>query len=112
MSLLLKYTFLSPPYLIIQAEFDWDDIGSWESLERINQRDEQMNTVTGERIFSAENKNAIIANRGKGHVAVVGVENVLVVAVDDTTLVISRDKLPELKSYMAQMKSNFPEELF
>ena len=59
-----------------------------------------------------DNQHTIIANKGTGSVAVIGADNMLVVTVDDTTLVISRDKLPQLKNYMSAMKEQLPRELF
>lgn len=99
---------------VIEGSFDWDDIGAWESMIRVHGTDAQGNCVSGVLPYLADCHNTIIANRGSGAVAVIGVENLLVVTVDDTTLVISRDKLPELKSHLESMKQNayFPDDLF
>lgn len=96
----------------VEGVFEWDDIGAWEAMVRIHGKDENHNTQTGKNIFSAENKNCIIVNQSKNSVAVIGAENLLVVNVDDTTLVISRDKLPDLKKYLLETKKVFPKELF
>ncbi len=98
----------------VEGIFEWDDIGSWEALGRIHGEDDSGNCCTGERIYSSENKNSTIANMSDHTVAVVGAENMLVVTVDNATLVISRDKLPDLKKYLGELKesSEFPAELF
>jgi len=101
----------------VEGVFEWDDIGAWEAMVRIHGTDGGGNTKTGAArnvcdIFSSQNKNCIIVNRSKNKLAVIGAENMLVVNVDDTTLVISRDKLPEIKSYLSEIKMVFPEKLF
>ena len=101
----------------VEGIFEWDDIGAWEAMVRVHGKDENRNTKVGKKgtnpnIYSAENKNTIIVNQSQNNVAVIGAENMLVVNVDDTTLVISRDKLPDLKKYLAEVKKVFPENLF
>ncbi len=98
----------------VEAVFGWDDIGSWESLSRIHGVDEANNCITGERVYSSENSDCTIANMGDQTVAVVGAENMLVVTINGATLVISRDKLPDLKKYLGELKDSgkFPSELF
>jgi mannose-1-phosphate guanylyltransferase len=96
----------------VEGVFEWDDIGAWEAMVRIHGKDKDGNTQTGKNIFTAENKDCVIVNQSKSNVTVIGAENLLVVNVDDTTLVISRDKLPELKKYLAETKKVFPENLF
>jgi mannose-1-phosphate guanylyltransferase len=97
---------------VIKGVFEWDDIGTWEAMVRIHGKDENRNTCAGNGIFSTENKDCIIVNKSKNSVAVIGAENMLVVNVDDATLVISRDNLPELKKYITEMKNVFPENLY
>ena len=96
----------------VEGVFEWDDIGAWEAIVRIHGKDENGNTRTGGGIFSTENKDCVIVNQSKNSVAVIGADNILVVNVDDAVLVISRDKLPELKKYLAETKKIFPEQLY
>ena len=98
--------------IAVEGVFEWDDIGVWESMVRIHGKDKNDNTKTGKNIFSADNTNSIIVNQSKNSVAVIGAENMLVVNVDDAVLVISRDKLPELKNYLSLMKKELPQDLF
>ncbi len=98
----------------VEGIFQWDDIGSWESLGRIHGEDDANNTVAGKKVFLAESSNTIVANQSNHTVAVVGAENLLVVTVGDTTMVISRDKLGDIKKYLGDIKDDerFPKDLF
>lgn len=97
----------------VEGVFDWDDIGAWESLERIHGKDASGNCSSGNKNYVAESTNTIVANQSNHTVAVIGADNLVVVTVDDATMVISRDKLPEIKKHIAALKEgNFPAELF
>ncbi|MGM0443791.1 MAG: mannose-1-phosphate guanylyltransferase [Fibrobacterota bacterium] len=98
----------------VAGDFDWDDVGSWSSLERVKGCDGDKNTLDGEGIYISESSNTIVSNRTEGSsVAVIGAEDMVVVTVDDAVLVIAREKLPEIKKHIAELKArNFPPELF
>lgn len=100
--------------LAVEGVFQWDDLGSWEALSRVLPQDSKKTIVSGKRIYERECTRTIIANNSDLTVATVGLDNVVVATVNDAVLVIARDKLPEFKSYLAEMKNNpaIPRKLF
>ncbi|MDR0305402.1 MAG: NTP transferase domain-containing protein [Chitinispirillales bacterium] len=98
----------------VAGEFNWDDLGSWESLSRIYGSGENGTTAAGTLIFEQECRNSLIVNKSKLALTAVGLENVAVIAVDDAIMVIDRSKLPDLKKYLSRIKESgvFPHELF
>jgi len=88
------------------GNFGWDDIGSWESIPRLNGTDDFGTTVTGELIYSKDTAKSIVVNRSKLTVAAVGLENVALIVTDDAILAIDRSKLPDLKKYLNEIKGN------
>lgn len=98
----------------VKGLFKWDDLGSWESLSRVLSQNKKQTTVSGKRVFEKDCLRVIITNNSDMTVATIGLKDTAVVAVDDAVLVIARDKLPELRKYLAEMKSNskFPRKLF
>ncbi len=98
----------------VKGVFKWDDLGSWESLSRVLSQNKKQTAVSGKRIYEKECQKTIIANSSDLVVAAIGLNDTVVVTVDDAVLVISRDKLPQLKQYLAEMKDNsqFPHKLF
>lgn len=98
----------------VKATFMWDDLGSWESISRILPQNDKQTTISGKGVFERECRRTIIANSSGMTVAAIGLDNTVVVTVDDSVLVISRDKLPHLKNYLAELKNNsqFPRKLF
>ncbi len=98
----------------IAGDFNWDDIGSWESLTRLEGENGSHTTVAGPAVYEKECSDSLIVNKSGLSVAAIGLKGVAVVAVDDALLVIERSKLPDLKKYLQEIKSSgrLPEDLF
>ncbi|MFQ5730826.1 MAG: mannose-1-phosphate guanylyltransferase [Planctomycetaceae bacterium] len=72
---------------VIEAPFEWDDVGSWGSLPRLLGTNEAGNTIDG-RHAGLETTGCIIRNTDAGHlVATIGVDDLIVVHTPDATLV-------------------------
>lgn len=79
----------------IRGKFRWNDLGSWEQLYRISPKDEQGNRTEGE-VILLDTVNSYVAS-SQGLVAVVGLENVVVVHEGDITLVCKMDRTEDVK---------------
>lgn len=79
----------------IRATFQWDDVGSWEALSRTRGADAQGNVIVGDGHL-VETKDSIAFSE-TGPVVLFGVQNLVVVRQGPLTLVMDRDRAPELK---------------
>lgn len=89
---------------LVEGNFDWNDLGSWESVYLADKKDENGNAGSGESIF-LDTKNSYVYSE-KGLVAVVGLEDVIVVQDGNTTLVCKREKAEDIKKIVEQLKVN------
>jgi len=97
----------------VVGNFLWDDIGSWESISRIYPKDKLNSSVVGLKVYQKESSDSIIVNKSSRAVAVIGLQNTVVVSTDDAVLVIDRSKLPDFKKYLNEMKGGaLPPNLF
>lgn len=80
---------------VVQAKFDWSDVGSWDSLWSIATKDPSGNTVQGD-TFVTDTINSYIRAESR-LVAVVGLDDVVVVETADAVLVMHRSKAQEIK---------------
>lgn len=87
---------------VIPCLFGWDDVGSWTALERINELDENGNSVKGNTL-NIETKGCIIESNGK-LIATLGVEDLIIVETDDVTLICKKDRAQEIKSLIKELK--------
>ena len=80
---------------VVRAGFDWSDVGSWDSLWQISTKDSAGNAVQGD-VFATQTKNCYIRAESR-LVAVVGLDDVVVIETADAVLVMQRDKAQEIK---------------
>ncbi len=86
----------------IPGNFGWDDVGSWLALERFNRADEHGNIIQGD-VVDIDSKNNIICGNDRT-IAVVGLENIVIIQTDDAILVCSKDSVNDIKKVVNQLK--------
>ncbi len=77
--------------VVLEAPFDWDDVGSWQALSRLLGTDEHNNTVDGP-YCGLDSSGCIIRTTDGNHlVATIGMQDCIVVHTPDATLVARKD---------------------
>jgi mannose-1-phosphate guanylyltransferase len=91
--------------LIIQGEFDWKDIGAWDTLHEnlMTKTDEHRNLVKGERL-NLDTSNCVIYGKDKKLIATVGVDDLVIVDTDDALLVCPKSRAGEVKRIILNNK--------
>lgn len=81
---------------VIPAEFEWDDVGNWNTLQKYFPADANGNTVVGLHCGLETSDNTIIST--KDHLVVTfGIENCLIVHTPDATLIARKDDESAIK---------------
>ena len=88
---------------LVEGNFDWNDLGSWESVYLEAEKDENGNVAQGETIFLDAKNSYVYAENEL--VALVGLNDVVVVRTGNATLVCKRDKVQDVKKIVEQLKS-------
>jgi len=81
----------SKDLVMIPASFDWMDVGNFKDLHEANDSDEFGNHTKGINIYSIENENSYIRNETDLPIAVIGLDNIVVVNTKDGILVARKD---------------------
>lgn len=81
----------SKSLVVVPASFDWMDVGNFKDLHDANEKDEAGNYFKGENIYPIEVENTYIRNEEEKPVAVIGLDNVVVVNTPDGLLVARKD---------------------
>lgn len=91
---------------VVPATFPWDDVGSWDALDRMRPRDERHNVSVGD-VVLLDTQNAIVVNAAeRDHVlTTLGVDNVVVVVTDDATMVCAKDRAQDVKKIVAALRA-------
>jgi mannose-1-phosphate guanylyltransferase/mannose-6-phosphate isomerase len=88
---------------VVPAKFRWSDLGTWDALLDVGEADPQGNVVMGTGKVELDHvRNSYIRSDGP-LTAVIGMEEVVVVAMGDAVLVGHRDNLPRLKDVVQRM---------
>jgi len=88
--------------LVILADFSWEDLGSWESLDKFLSRDRKKNAITG-RVSMIDTGNCTMVNK-KGLLSTIGVSDLIIVSTDDVTLVFPKGKGQQVKRLVEKLK--------
>lgn len=80
---------------VIDSRFDWNDIGSWNAMADLLESDERGNRIEGKAVTIDANNNYIRA--GDRLVAVVGVDDLMVVDTTDAVLIAHKNKSQGVK---------------
>lgn len=86
---------------VVQADFDWSDVGSWEQLFELGEKDNNNNVIKGD-VTTLDVQNSYIDTRDIA-VAAIGVKDLVVVANDDMILVTQRSESQRVKELVDRM---------
>lgn len=76
---------------VVAASFDWMDVGSFKDLHDVVPQDQSGNYLCGENIHTIEVENVYVRNEEEKPIAVIGLNNVVVVNTPDGILVSRKD---------------------
>jgi len=89
---------------LVQGDFVWNDLGSWEEVYKYDTyKDENQNAASGE-VVLIDTKNSYVY-APNSLVAVVGLDDVIVVQEGDTILVCKRDRAEDIKAVVSEITS-------
>lgn len=94
---------------VVRSEFEWSDVGSWESFYEILPKNGAGNVIRGDTLV-VDSENSLIHSDSR-LTAVVGMENVVIVNTDDATLVVSRDRVEEVKRIVTLLEKSGRDEI-
>lgn len=89
--------------LMVAGEFGWDDLGSWEALDRIVSGDERGMKVRGD-FVGYDNDNCLVYADG-GLTAVLGVQDLVIVRSGDVVMVCPKDRAQEVRKLVELCKN-------
>jgi mannose-1-phosphate guanylyltransferase/mannose-6-phosphate isomerase len=88
--------------MVLPVDIGWNDVGSWSALWEVSEQDGDGNAHHGD-VIAIDSRNSYAYARRL--VALVGVDDLVVVETDDAVLVAAKDKVQEVKQVVAQLKA-------
>ena len=92
--------------IVVRADYPWDDVGAWTSLDRTREHDAMGNVAEGGPVL-VDTQSSIVYNEVGADamaVSVVGMNNVVVVVSKDGVLVIPKDRAQDVRIAVDELK--------
>jgi mannose-1-phosphate guanylyltransferase len=91
--------------LVVEAQFDWDDVGSWTAVAKYLDKDEHDNSSRGAMTAVDSTNNIVFDETGTTTIALLGVHNLVVVRTNDAVLVCHRHQVEKIKDLINKLPS-------
>ncbi len=88
---------------VIEAPFDWDDVGNWTAVSRLRGTDGSGNTIVGKHL-GIDTKDSIIRGQDGHLVVTLGVQDTIVVQTPDATLVADRNNEESIRKLVKMIE--------
>lgn len=89
---------------LVKLESDWNDLGSWNAIYDVNEKDSDGNVLIGN-VMDEGSKNTLVYSSSK-LVATIGLEDAVIVETEDAVLACKRDKAQEVKTLYDNLRKN------
>ncbi|MEW6658130.1 MAG: mannose-1-phosphate guanylyltransferase/mannose-6-phosphate isomerase [Thermodesulfobacteriota bacterium] len=89
--------------VVVPADLDWSDVGTWEAFYNLVDKDSRGNAMVG-RAEDLDSRNCLIFAQNR-LVATIGLEDVVVVDTVDASLVCRRDRVQDVKNLVERLNS-------
>ncbi len=87
---------------LVKLESDWNDLGSWQSIYDVSNKDSHHNVMIGH-VLDEGSKNSFVYSSSK-LVATIGLEDTVIVETEDAILACKKDKTQDVKKIFDKLK--------
>ena len=95
----------APRVAVVPVSMGWSDVGSWDALHAISECDAGGNVVRGDAVV-IDATNCLVRSEPGKRVALVGVQDLIVVAAGDDVLVLPRGRSQEVRKIIEAMRQD------
>lgn len=89
---------------VIEANFRWDDVGSWQSIGRLTEPDVQGNCVRG-KYLPIQSQRMIVYGEDDHLLVTIGMNDMIVVHTDNATLIAPKDQEENVREVVKQLQA-------
>ena len=88
---------------VLKVELGWSDVGSWKALYDVSEKDKAGNVIKSPSITIASHNNFVHASK---EIALIGVDDLVVVDTEDALLVTTKARSEEVKKIVEKLKKD------
>ncbi|MBE7564240.1 mannose-1-phosphate guanylyltransferase/mannose-6-phosphate isomerase [Acidithiobacillus sp. HP-6] len=94
----------APNVAVVQADFDWNDLGAWSGYGSLMAKDAQGNQVHAPDCVLVDSQNCVVQSPDR-LTAILGLQDILIVDTPDALLVADRRRDQEVKTIVEKLKA-------
>ncbi len=94
---------------VLPANFEWSDIGTWNAVFELLEKDEKNNALKGKNIFTRNTKDSLVHIDTDKLVALNKVDNLIVVDTGEALLIADRNDEQEIRQVVNEIKALYGE---
>ncbi|WP_321446526.1 sugar phosphate nucleotidyltransferase [uncultured Cohaesibacter sp.] len=91
--------------ILAPTDIDWNDVGAWKAFHAVSEKDDQGNYVSGD-VVCIDSKDSYIRGSQNRLIAVLGIEDLVIVDTDDALLVTTHDHSQKVKSIISTLEED------
>ncbi|MEL6898443.1 MAG: mannose-1-phosphate guanylyltransferase [Planctomycetota bacterium] len=92
-----------PNVAVIRAPYSWDDVGSWQALQRLNDADYDGNIIQGRHV-GIDTRNCIVRGTSDHVIVTIDTEDLIVVQTEDATLIAPKHAEERVREAVKRMQ--------
>jgi mannose-1-phosphate guanylyltransferase len=94
-------------FVVVPADMGWSDIGDWNGFSELIAADDDENCLYGN-VVAQQATNCMVWSETTRTVALLGVDNVAVIDLDDALLIVDRSRAQDVRALVAKMERDHP----
>ena len=96
--------------IVVELGGEWLDVGSWPALAAVSEIDEDGNTIVAQRTCLLDGERNVIVSEDEHLIAVLGMDDCIVVHSKDATLVCNSNESQRLKELVERLRAKYGEQ--
>ncbi len=89
---------------VLAADFGWSDLGTWDALFEISEKNEENNVLSHDNILTYDTRDTIINLSDDKFAVIQGLENYIVAESDNLILICKRDNEKQIRNFINDVK--------
>lgn len=90
---------------MVPADVAWDDLGSWDALQRVRETDDDGNSTIGD-VLTIDAEDCVIAADESSHISAVGVSDLTIAAYDGRVLVVPNHETQRVREVVKRLRED------
>jgi mannose-1-phosphate guanylyltransferase len=89
---------------VIEADFDWSDVGSWEAVYNLSAKNKDKNVAYTDHTIEIDSRNNFFHSDNKKLIAAIDIEDLIVVETSDAILICKKDSSQRVKEVVDKLR--------